>query len=135
MASTLTQQLAALRREGVPIDNLQDHHFLEVFTSLKQGKFSKEAIPEILKALSNTPAKPIDAIVKELRLGSISEDEVIALIDRVIEERREFVLKNPERALKPLMGPVMKEVRGKMDGKKVNQLLRSRLQQFLERNS
>ncbi len=135
VASTLTQQLSALRREGAPIDHLTDGHFIEVFTALKQGKFSKEAIFDVLKVLSEHPDKPIDAIVKELGLGRVTEEEVIAIIDQVIEERRDFILKNPDRALKPLMGPVMKEVRGKMDGKKVNQLLRDRLQQFLENNA
>ena len=37
-----------------------------------------------------------------------------------------------DQAIKPLMGLIMKEVRGKIDGRLVNQLLREELDKFSE---
>ena len=47
-----------------------------------------------------------------------------SIIHRIIADRSEFVEQKGRAALGPLMGVVMKEVRGSVDGKIVSELLK-----------
>ncbi|MDD1700558.1 MAG: GatB/YqeY domain-containing protein, partial [Methanoregula sp.] len=46
---------------------------------------------------------------------------------RIVADRSEFVEQKGRAALGPLMGVVMKEVRGSVDGKVVSELLRKEI--------
>ena len=48
---------------------------------------------------------------------------VSQFINNLIEEKLEFVKERGMGAIGPLMGPVMSEFRGKMDGSQINELL------------
>ena len=43
----------------------------------------------------------------------------------------DFILEKGERAVGPLMGIVMAKYRGKVDGKEINRLLKTKVQQIL----
>ena len=51
------------------------------------------------------------------------ETEVSEFISNLINEKRDFVKDRGMGAIGPLMGLVMSEFRGKMDGSKINELL------------
>jgi glutamyl-tRNA(Gln) amidotransferase subunit E len=53
----------------------------------------------------------------------LSERELQAVVDDVVQSRLEFVKAKGVGAVGPLMGVVMKQVRGKADGKLVNEVL------------
>ena len=55
---------------------------------------------------------------------AVSDQELEAIIHRIIADRSEFVEQKGKAALGPLMGVVMKEVRGSVDGKIVSELLK-----------
>ncbi|HLF07565.1 MAG TPA: Glu-tRNA(Gln) amidotransferase GatDE subunit E, partial [Thermoplasmata archaeon] len=52
-------------------------------------------------------------------------------IHKLVQERAEFVRQKGEAAHGPLMGPVMKEWRGKVDGEKLAQMLREEIASLL----
>jgi glutamyl-tRNA(Gln) amidotransferase subunit E len=54
------------------------------------------------------------------------------LIAKVIEERKEFIKSEGMRAFSPLMGVVMKELRGKIDGKVIAELVKKELRKAIE---
>jgi glutamyl-tRNA(Gln) amidotransferase subunit E len=88
---------------------------------------AKEAISETLSAIASgmTPEQAITS------LGSpVTPDELARIIRRIIDERKEFVEKKKLGALGPLMGLVMEEVRGKVDGRLVAEALRRELERF-----
>jgi glutamyl-tRNA(Gln) amidotransferase subunit E len=49
------------------------------------------------------------------------------MIHRIVADRSEFVEQKGKAALGPLMGVVMKEVRGSVDGKVVSELLKKEI--------
>ena len=56
------------------------------------------------------------------------DDEVKLFIDKLIQKKMDFVNNKGMDAVGPLMGLVMSEFRGKMDGAKINALLIKRIE-------
>ena len=61
-----------------------------------------------------------------------SADEVAKIIRKIVQEREEFIQKQGERAFGGLMGVVMKELGGKVDGKIVKQILTEEINKLLK---
>jgi glutamyl-tRNA(Gln) amidotransferase subunit E len=102
----------------------------ELFVHLAKGAFAKEAIPAILSALDEEPGVAMtDAIASAIGGGDVDLDGVIA---RVVEERRDFIKQRGQASLGPLMGPVMSELRGKVDGQLISERLKVAIAQVLE---
>ena len=51
------------------------------------------------------------------------EEEVVKFIDKLINEKNDFIKQRGMEAIGPLMGLVMSKFRGEMDGAKINALL------------
>ena len=124
VATILTSTVKDMRRKGVPVENLTDGHFNTIFTALDKGTVSKEALPELLEYFSNNPEGTLENCLKDKGLGAISDELLRKLV-------REVIAKNPQHAaaknIGPLMGDVMKLVRGKADGAKVAKFLKEEL--------
>ena len=86
-----------------------------VLELVKNDKIAKEGIEIALVQAS------MDEEI-ELKNENI-EVEVTKFINELVKEKIEFVKEKGMEAIGPLMGPVMSEYRGKMDGAKINKLL------------
>ncbi|WP_456473717.1 Glu-tRNA(Gln) amidotransferase subunit GatE [Candidatus Pyrohabitans sp.] len=133
VATTLIATLRELLREGCAVERIRSESFRELFSLVAEGKLAKEAIPEVIRALSSSPEKSVEGVMQELGLEGFSEAQVRELARRVIEERAEFVRERGEGAAKPLMGLLMKELRGRVEGKLVMKILREEIRGYLER--
>ncbi|MFX0207385.1 MAG: Glu-tRNA(Gln) amidotransferase subunit GatE [Candidatus Hodarchaeota archaeon] len=120
--TTLTQTITALSREGVDINNITKTHLLDIFEALGSNKFAKEAIPDILTKLGKDPTKSLPDIVNEFGSG-MSLEELDNLILKILKSSQELIEERGMDAFSPLMGLVMKEARGKIDGKIVSETL------------
>ena len=105
------------------------HTLREVFGALAQGRFAKEAVPDILRRLAQ--GKKVEEAVKELGISVVSADEASAVVARIVKEREAFVREKGLGAVGPLMGVVMNELRGKLDGKTSSDLLKQEIQKLL----
>ncbi len=131
VASTLEGTLKSLRRDGVPVENLRDEHLVQVFRAVSRGDLAKEAIPEVLKYLSENPERSVGDAVKELGLEKIGLRELERLVERIVERNTEVLRRRRERAFGAIMGEVMKLVRGKVDGKVVSEIVEKKLRERL----
>lgn len=59
---------------------------------------------------------------------SVSKEELETIVRKVIAERSVFVAEKGKAALGPLMGVVMAEVRGSVDGKVVSEILKTEIE-------
>lgn len=133
VVSTLLGTLKELRRENKAPDVEENREALKnVFSLVAQGKMAKEAIPDVLAEIAENPSVDIPAALRRLGAEGASEREVRRLIKQVIRERESFVRERGREAVKPLMGLVMRELRGKCDGRLVNKLLLEELDRFVE---
>ena len=131
VATTLIATLRELRREGCEVERIHGESFRELFSLVAEGKLAREAIPEVIRALSSSPGKGMEQVMRELGLEGFSEAQVRELARRVIEERADFVRERGEGAAKPLMGLLMKELRGRVEGKLVMKILREEIRGYL----
>lgn len=102
----------------------------DVVAALKAGRFSKEGIEPLLKALDAAPEAGIDQAIAKAGLGAAADTEAVdAVIAKVIAGRRDFVKSKGLAAMGPLMGPVMAELRGKADGAVINARLKAAIEE------
>ena len=129
--TTLLETTTALRREGKNIDNIADNDFIEIFTLLNKGEISKEAIEEIMRIKADSTELSINQIRKNLKIESISVDDLKKLIIEIVNSNSKMIKEKGIRAKGPLMGEVMKKVRGKIDGATVSKELENALKEKL----
>ncbi|MDD3407108.1 MAG: Glu-tRNA(Gln) amidotransferase subunit GatE [Methanomicrobium sp.] len=127
-ARTLYSTLREIRREGFDTAKLKDYELIEILIAVESGKAAKEAIPDIIKEVIKGVS--VESAM-EMISPSVSQEELISVISAVIAERTDYVKEQGMRALGPLMGVVMKEMRGKVDGKIISEALKTELKRIL----
>ncbi len=123
VATTLENTIVSLHRDQVPTENLQETHFIDMFKLVEQNELSTEAIPEILTHLANNPSSSIKETLESTGLSMVSSTEVEVIVSKIVQDNKNLIREQGERSLGRLMGIVMKELAGKVDGKTVKQLL------------
>jgi glutamyl-tRNA(Gln) amidotransferase subunit E len=132
IAVTLENTLVNLHRDDVNTDILTDHHFLQVFKSVEAGKTSAEAIPNLLTYLTKNPKSSVSDALAKMGLGKVDAEEIRGVIEEIVNSRQDFIKEQGERAVGGLMGVVMKQLRGKADGKLVRSILLEEIKRVLE---
>lgn len=120
-AHTILGTLKELSRDGADIAAVPGEALIDLLVRVETGTVAKEAIPPVIRALSQ--GMDIGVAISAVA-PSISREEVRAIICAAIAEREEFVREQGMRAVGPLMGVVMKELRGRADGKVISELLK-----------
>ncbi|HUL39990.1 MAG TPA: Glu-tRNA(Gln) amidotransferase GatDE subunit E, partial [Methanomassiliicoccales archaeon] len=129
-ARTLLSTLPEIQKEGADISKLDDAALLRAFTSLHEGRFAKEAMPQVLKKMCE--GRSIDEAVNELGLQRMDSGEAEAVVAAIVKEREAFVREKGLGAVGPLMGPVMERLRGKVDGRTASELLKKEISRLLQ---
>ncbi|WP_456371676.1 Glu-tRNA(Gln) amidotransferase subunit GatE [Methanocaldococcus sp.] len=131
IATTLENTLKEIRREGYDINKLENRHFEELFNALSNGEIAKEGIIEVLKGFCEYPDKNINEILEIKGLKRLSKEEVEKIIENIIKEHLDVVKEKGLKAYGFLMGRCMAKLRGKADGKLVNDILRKKLEEII----
>lgn len=116
----LLHTLPQLKDEGENISMGDLEIVLDLF---KDGVLVKEGIPYALIQSSNNEEIKINS-------GNI-DDEVSEFIDDLIKDKVQFIKERGMGAVGALMGPVMSEFRGKMDGGDINKILMKKIEEIL----
>ncbi|MFX1571286.1 MAG: Glu-tRNA(Gln) amidotransferase subunit GatE [Promethearchaeota archaeon] len=130
--TTLLETTTALRREGKVIENITDNDFLEIFALLKKKQISKEAIEQVMSLKAEFPELSINQIRKKLKIETISLENLKNIIVEIVDKNTKMIKEKEMRAKGPLMGEVMKKVRGKIDGAIVSKELESTIKEKLK---
>jgi glutamyl-tRNA(Gln) amidotransferase subunit E len=129
-ARTITGTLREAQREGVLVDSVEDVELLVLLQSVEAGILAKEAIPDLIRQIAS--GINAEEVIRQYTVSSFSVTDVEGMADRILRERAEFVHQRGKDALGPLMGVLMEEVRGRVDGKVVSEVLRRALDRFLK---
>lgn len=127
IAATLTETFKSMQREGVDITLLSEDKIRDLFILIDSRIVAKEAISEILTWMVKHEGAELNDAVEALSLRMVSEKEIKVLVDRVIRNNESLIQERKADALSPLMGIIMKELRGKADAKWISQLLKRRI--------
>jgi len=124
VARLLIQDVPAVPRpEGTPPVEFPLSTLDEVLRGAESGAFAKEGIPLVLTELAQG-APTVASAAARAGLTGFSTDELNAIVDRVVAANDALVRDRGEDAFQPLMGDVMREVRGRRDGQEVAAALR-----------
>ena len=110
------------------IAKVPDQAYLDSWHAVEDGKAAREAIPEILRSIA--AGSTFGDALKKLA-PAVSREELEAIVRKIIAERPDFVAQKGKGALGPLMGVVMAEVRGSVDGKLVSEVLKTEIDKAL----
>ncbi|MDR2699084.1 MAG: Glu-tRNA(Gln) amidotransferase subunit GatE [Candidatus Methanoplasma sp.] len=128
-ATTLTNTYTELEHEGLDPDSMSDVKIMGLFDLLKAGRFSKEALPSLLREMIK--GSDAEAAIGKLGLEAVDSGEASRVIAALVKEREDFVRSKGLDAIGPLMGPVMGALRGKIDGKQANDLLAKEIKKLI----
>jgi glutamyl-tRNA(Gln) amidotransferase subunit E len=99
--------------------------------AVTSGRMAKEGMPAVLRALAEG-APDVERAMERAGLSGFTSDELDALVDRVVRSNQELVRTKGDAAFSPLMGDVMREVRGRRDGQEVADALRRSIARWIE---
>ena len=128
VARLLIQDLPAVPppADGAPPFEPSLEQLGELLAATEAGRIAKEGVPPVLAALAGG-APDVPAAIDRAGLSGFSRDDLVALVHRVVEANVELVRTRGEAAFSPLMGDVMREVRGRRDGREVSEALHAEI--------
>ncbi|MFQ5920626.1 MAG: Glu-tRNA(Gln) amidotransferase subunit GatE [Nitrososphaerales archaeon] len=131
VASTLTETLVSLERQGLDGTVLDGRMIRDAFSRLDRHEIAKESIAPIFEKIMTKEAKDVGEAVAKLGLRAISDQELGEIIDQILEENAQLIAeRGGDAAMSVLMGKAMGKLRGKVDGQKVNALLKEKIAKF-----
>ena len=105
-------------------DSLTPEQEIELLS--QQAKQRRDSIEQFTNAGRDDLAdkeKQELAIIETYLPEQVSDDEIESIVDRIIADSGASTMKD----LGKVMGPAMKELKGKADGKKIQELVKSKL--------
>ena len=127
-ARTILASLKELSRAGISEDDIPDDSIIGVMKTIEAGNAAKEAVLDILTACAKGMSVS-DAVSRVA--PAFSREELQDLVHTIVSDRVEFIRSRGKAALGPVMGIVMNEVRGRIDGKVVSEVLDDELGRIL----
>ena len=134
VASILCSTITNLERKGLDSDLLKNEDIFKLFELLEKGEIAKESIEIIFENIMSKKSKSIEEAMKNASIESINEEDLDKIIKDIVDKNQEIIKNQKERAMGPLMGIVMKELRGKASGEIINKLLSKNIKEKLENN-
>ncbi len=131
IARILLNVMAEIEREGYD-SSIVIKKMENVLEGLKKKLFAKEAVETLLLFFAQHPEANLQEAMEKCGLKKISDKEIRNIIRNIVKEKLDFVKEKREKAISPLMGIAMKELRGKADGALVNKILREEIERVLK---
>jgi len=133
VTSILCSSITNLERNGLNPELLRDEEILKSFEYLENGKITKESIEIIFTDIMSGKSKTVDEAIGNTSAQSLDETTLEEIIEKIVKENQEIVQNQKERAIGPLMGIAMKNLRGKASGETINRLLSKNIKKILEK--
>ena len=123
VASILCSTITNLERSGLNSNLLRNEDIVKSFQLLEEEKIAKESIEMIFENIMDEKSQTIEEAMKNASIEAVNESDLEKIIEEIVEKNQEIVKNQKERAVGPLMGIAMEELRGKASGELVNKLL------------
>ena len=132
VASILCSSITNLERSGLNSKLLKNEDIEKSFQLLDSGDIAKESIEIIFESIMAGKSQSTLDAMKNTSIEAVKESDVEEIIKKIVENNQEIIKNQKERAIRPLMGIAMKELRGKASGELVNNLLLKNIKKKLE---
>ena len=132
VASILCSTITNLERSGLDSDLLKNDEIIRTFELLEDGKIAKESIEIIFENIMSGKSKTTEEALKNTSIEAVDKAELEKIIENIVGKNHEIIKNQKERSIGPLMGIAMKELRGKVSGEIINNLLLKNIKKKLE---
>ena len=133
VASVLCSSITNLERSGLDSKLLENEEIKKAFELLDSGEIAKESIDIIFENIMSGKSKTTQEAMKNASIEAVNESDLEEIIKIIVDKNQEMIKNQKERAMGPLMGIAMKELRGKASGEIVNNLLLKNINKILEK--
>ena len=127
IASTLTESLVGLERQSLDIASLTSSIIKDAFLKLDKGEVAKESILQIFEVIMKKEANDVDEAIAKLGLKAIGDEQLNEILDKIVRDNAQVIAQKGDGAISVLMGKAMNTLRGRVDGQKVNTLLKEKI--------
>jgi len=131
IATVLTVIMGELRSEGIDVDMISDEKLYILFKLIEDYQLGKDSIKNAIVVLVQNPMITYEDLVNMILSRRISIDEVRQIVRNIVTNNIDEVRKRGSKAFQYIMGKVMSELRGKVDGKQVASIVREELDRVL----
>ncbi len=135
VASVLCGTITNLERRGLDSKLLKNSDIIRAFEFLSEGDIAKESLEIIFESIMSDKVSSIDDAIQKNAMSSIDDSELNGMLDKLVSSNIKIIEQQGERAIGPLMGLAMKNLRGKVDGQKINQLLEAKIRSQIDARS
>ena len=132
VASVLCSTITNLERQGLDSTLLKTEEILKSFDLLIKEKITKESMEIIFEKIMAGEANSVEEAIQKGKVGMIDDEELEKICETIIKENQSIIDGQGFHSIGALMGLTMKMVRGKASGEKVNQLLKEKIQNYLD---
>ena len=132
VASVLCSTITNLERQGLDSTLLKTEEILKSFDLLIKEKITKESMEIIFEKIMAGEANSVEEAIQKGKVGMIDDKELEKICETIIKENQSIIDGQGLHSIGALMGLTMKMVRGKASGEKVNQLLKEKIQNYLD---
>ncbi|MHB1932222.1 MAG: Glu-tRNA(Gln) amidotransferase subunit GatE [Thermoplasmata archaeon] len=130
VARLLTQDLPAVNGSGEGGLDLTPDQMDELLRACEAGRFAKEGLPQILEVLKGQGAeRDVPRAIATAGFTGLSREELDRLAEALVDRSADLVRRRGAAAFSPLMGDLMREVRGRRDGQEIAEALRKALRE------
>lgn len=131
ISRTFTIDFTRLKNKGLQIEKINDEILIEIYSALAENRLLKEAVPLVLEYLIKNNHNDVDKAINDLGLSEIEKTKIENIINKIVSEKNEIIKTNNWESFNEIMGLVMKELRGKADGKIVSDILKRKFEEIL----
>ena len=133
VASVLCSTITNLERKDLDSKLLKPEEIRKTFQLLNLGKITKESIEIIFEGIMSGKATSIEDAMHKSSISKLNDEDLENICTSVIQDNFAIIDDQGARAIGPLMGNVMKIARGKASGEKINQILKKKIQDYLNK--
>jgi len=132
VASILCSSITNLERSGLDSNLLKNEEIFKLFQLLEEGKIAKESIEIVFENIMAGKSETTEEAMKNTSIQSVNEGDLERIVEDIVEKNEGIIKNQKERAIGPLMGIAMKELRGKASGETINNLLLKNIKKKME---
>ncbi len=131
IASKLTEDIVSLSRNNLDKTLLSDDMLVEVFDNIEKGFIAKESVTLIFEKIMKRESKTVKEAMSLLNLIEINDDELHRVLDKILNDNALVIKEKGINSIGALMGKSMIVLRGKVDGSKINEYLKKKIETFV----
>ncbi len=128
IASRLTEDIVSLSRNNLDKSLLTDDILIEVFDQLDKGSIAKESVNLIFEQIMKKESRSVKDALESLNLTEINDGELNNILDKILNDNANIIKEKGFNSIGALMGKSMSILRGKVDGYKINEYLKQKLE-------